>query len=229
MSGHTFRRGMTFVTFITCCASLALLLAALSTQHWIVARARRTTSSSSEGHLNLGLFYGRKNLNVAYGWRPSDINVIEMLNSDSHFMSYGLWVTTIGCVCMAILFAVFSAVFALINTATTPVEAITGIPGLYLWNACALASNLGTLISWGIQYHLKLRHNILPLEDRKNNWTSEGLAVLGYSFWFVVGAAIIHILNLVLVFLGAHQNNSEIHRMHKPIQEEKTNGAIMLY
>lgn len=60
-----------------------------------------------------------------------------MLNSDSHFMSYGLWVTTIGCVCMAILFAVFSAVFALINTATTPVEAITGIPGLYLWNACA--------------------------------------------------------------------------------------------
>lgn len=74
MSGHTFRRGMTFVTFITCCASLALLLAALSTQHWIVARARRTTSSSSEGHLNLGLFYGRKNLNVAYGWRPSDIN-----------------------------------------------------------------------------------------------------------------------------------------------------------
>jgi hypothetical protein len=40
------------------------------------------------------------------------ISVIEMLNSDSHFMSYGLWVTTIGCVCMAILFAVFSAVFA---------------------------------------------------------------------------------------------------------------------
>lgn len=65
--------------------------------------------------------------------------------------------------------------------------------------------------------------------DRKNNWTSEGLAVLGYSFWFVVGAAIIHILNLVLIFLGAHQNKSEIHRMHKPIQEEKTNGAIMLY
>lgn len=65
------------------------------------------------------------------------LSVIEMLNSDSNFMSYGLWVTTIGCVCTAILFAVFSAVFALINTATTPVEAITGIPGLYLWNACA--------------------------------------------------------------------------------------------
>lgn len=60
-----------------------------------------------------------------------------MLNQDSNFMSYGLWVTSIGCVCMSILFAVFSAVFALVNTATTPVEAITGIPGLYLWNACA--------------------------------------------------------------------------------------------
>lgn len=65
---------MTFVSFITCCAALALLLAGLSTQHWIVARARRTTSTNSDGRINLGLFYGRKNLNVAYGWRPSDIN-----------------------------------------------------------------------------------------------------------------------------------------------------------
>ncbi|ODN03161.1 Clarin-3 [Orchesella cincta] len=233
MSGLTFRRGMTFVSFITCCAALALLLAALSTQRWIVARAHRKTTTNvtntSDGRIHLGLFYGRKHLNVGYGWRPSDINVIETLNNDKNFMSYGLWVATIGCVCLAILFAVFSAVFALVNTATTPVEAITGIPGLYLWNSCALVCNLGSLVTWGIQYHLKLRHNVLPIEDRKNTWTSEGLAVLGYSFWFVVGAAIIHILNLVLIFLGAHQNRRDRHKMHKPIQEEKTNGAIMLY
>lgn len=92
-----------------------------------------------------------------------------------------------------------------------------------------VACNLGSLVTWGIQYHLKLRHNVLPIEDRKNTWTSDGFAVLSYSFWFVVGAAIIHILNIVLIFLGAHQTRRDRHKMHKPIQEEKTNGAIMLY
>jgi hypothetical protein len=68
--------------------------------------------------------------------------VVDMLNSDSNFMIYGLWITTIGCISLAILFAVFSAVFALVNTATTPVEAITGIPGLYVWNACACKAQI---------------------------------------------------------------------------------------
>jgi len=62
------------------------------------------------------------------------------MREDPNYMSNGLWIATIGCVCLAILFAVFAAVFALVNTATTPVEAITGIPGLYLWNICARKS-----------------------------------------------------------------------------------------
>jgi hypothetical protein len=70
------------------------------------------------------------------------ISVVQLLNDDRNFMSYGLWISTIGCVCLAILFAVFSAVFALVNTATTPVEAITGIPGLYVWNSLARKKTL---------------------------------------------------------------------------------------
>ena len=61
--------------------------------------------------------------------------MVQLLTEDRNFMSYGLWVTTIGSVCLSILFAVFSAVFALVNTATTPVEALTGVPGLYVWNS----------------------------------------------------------------------------------------------
>ena len=63
--------------------------------------------------------------------------VVEILNKDRTFMSYGLWIATIGAVCSAIFFAVISAVFALVNTATTPIEAITGIAGLYVWNCFA--------------------------------------------------------------------------------------------
>jgi hypothetical protein len=85
------------------------------------------------------------------------------------------------------------------------------------------------VITWSIQYHLKLRRNILSIEERENLWNSEGLAVLGYSFWFVVGAAIIHLLNIVLIFFGSHQTSRDRHKTLKPILEEKSNGAIMLY
>jgi hypothetical protein len=185
--------------------------------------------NESDGRIQLGLFYGLKNLNVGYGWRSSDINVVQLMNDDRNFMSYGLWIATIGCVSLGILFAVLSAVFALVNTAATPVEAITGIPGLYVWNTCAFLSNMGAVITWSIQYHLRLRRNILSVEDRAHLWNSEGLAVLGYSFWFLVGAQIIHLLNIVLIFFGSHQSSRDRHKTLKPVQEEKSNGAIMLY
>ncbi|XP_045131615.1 uncharacterized protein LOC123516416 isoform X2 [Portunus trituberculatus] len=53
------------------------------------------------------------------------------------YMDYGLWVGTIACLSAGLLMAVVGALFAIVNTATTPVEAITGIPGLYLWNSLA--------------------------------------------------------------------------------------------
>lgn len=63
------------MSFLTCCAALALLLAALTTQHWIVGRAHRQTNSNlSDGRIQFGLFYGLKNLNVGYGWRSYEIN-----------------------------------------------------------------------------------------------------------------------------------------------------------
>lgn len=47
---------------------------------------------------------------------------------------FSLWLLTIMCLALAMLFALISAVFAVINTVVTPVEVITGIAGLYLWN-----------------------------------------------------------------------------------------------
>lgn len=52
-------------------------------------------------------------------------------------MNFGLWLFTILSLALALLFGVVSAVFAVINTVMTPVEVITGIVGLYLWNGIA--------------------------------------------------------------------------------------------
>ena len=109
--------------------------------------------------------------------------MLELLRTDREFLLYGLWVATIACLAGGLLFACLSAVFAVINTATTPIGAVTGVPGLFLWNSLALFFNLCAVSLWVVQFYQKLQYNVLSLEDRKNMWRSEHLANYGYSFW----------------------------------------------
>lgn len=70
-----FKRGMIFATFFGSCLALALLVTSLGTKHWVSARARRTINPiESDGKVYYGLFEGKKDLNVAYGWRSYDID-----------------------------------------------------------------------------------------------------------------------------------------------------------
>jgi len=63
--------------------------------------------------------------------------VIEMMKTDSDIMVYSLWVLTVIGVLAGLIMAVTSAVFAVINSAITPISALAGIPGLYFWNISA--------------------------------------------------------------------------------------------
>ncbi len=44
---------------------------------------------------------------------------------------------------------------------------------------------LTAVVTWLAQFYLRLTGNILIQEDRENQWTSEGQARLGYSFWYI--------------------------------------------
>lgn len=72
---NVFKRGMIFLTFIGSCFAIALLVASLGTKQWINAKAKRTSNPhESDGKIQFGLFDGRKELNVAYGWRTYEID-----------------------------------------------------------------------------------------------------------------------------------------------------------
>ncbi|MPC55974.1 hypothetical protein E2C01_049922 [Portunus trituberculatus] len=69
---------MIFITFFGCCFAIALAAAAMSTKFWLEAEAiqRRINPDktlevrpNSTGHVNFGLFKGRKSLNVGFGTR----------------------------------------------------------------------------------------------------------------------------------------------------------------
>ena len=60
-----------------------------------------------------------------------------MLLQERDFMIYGLWLGTVICLAGAILFSALGAIFAVVNTATNPVESAFGVSGLYVWNSVA--------------------------------------------------------------------------------------------
>ncbi|XP_046383119.1 clarin-3 [Ischnura elegans] len=225
---NLYRRGMIFATFLGSCLTLALSGAAMGTMHWVEGHARRTSNpSDSDGRIHFGLFYGYKNLNVAYGWRRYDIDVMEILKAEPEFLIWGLWVATIACLCLAEIFAIVSAAFAVINTAITPVSTIAGIIGLYVWNTLTVMFNLAAVITWAVQFHKKLKDNVMTQEDLEIHWSSKDMAHVGYSFWFVVGAVIVSILNIVVIYFGTNKPREK--KNVNPVMEEKGNGAIMLY
>lgn len=145
-------------------------------------------------------------------------------SGQAEFMNYGLWAGTIACLCLGMLFAVVGALFAVINTATTPVEAITGVPGLYVWNTLAAVFNLVCVICWAVQFHSHLTKNVL-LYDKDNGWTTEGNEVFGYSYWLVVVAIFVHVANILIIFFGTYEPKVK-EQMKAP---ESKSGTIMLY
>jgi len=76
-----FRRGTIFATFFLSLLSGGLVCAALVTQHWIEARPWRTPNpQESAGRVHFGLLQGKKELNVAYGWRTYHVSGMVILH-----------------------------------------------------------------------------------------------------------------------------------------------------
>lgn len=67
-------------------------------------------------------------------------SVKQEMSRNPNLMTFSLWLFTILAVCIAMIFGLVGAIFSIINTVMTPVETITGVQGLYLWNGLASKS-----------------------------------------------------------------------------------------
>lgn len=86
---NVFKRGMVFVTFFGCCFAIGLLVASLGTGQWVNAKAKRTSNPDlSDGKVQFGLFGGKKELNVAYGWRIYEIDSKYKYNLFIYFQTH---------------------------------------------------------------------------------------------------------------------------------------------
>lgn len=237
------KRVLTFLTFFVCCGALAFLTASYSTNYWVVVKPVREVFDVSNistpvnveeegtgkfrGEISFGLFKGEKRLNHGFGLRPNPISVRTEMSTNPQLMNFGLWLFTILSLALALLFGVVSAVFAVINTVMTPVEVITGVVGLYLWNGIAALFSLAAILSWVAQFHLKLNVNVMSKDEQKSQWVSEGYAEFGFSFWFVAVALVLFVGNVGLVSLALKQPWES--RQPKRTPEKNPEGVIMLY
>jgi len=202
------RRGLIFVTFFGSCLAISLLAAALGTKYWVTAQCKRTENSEkSNGTVNFGLFEYEAHLNYGVGERNY---VGKMLGSEGimyherSLMVYELYIATISCVVAAIVFGIISAMLAIVNTGSNPVEAICHVPGLYLWNGLALFASVAAFVTWIVQYYLKLNKNVLTREYRdQGKWSSDGGASFGFSFALVVIASGVFIVDLIIISIAS--------------------------
>jgi len=220
-------KGAIFSTFFVCCIITILLCASMATDFWVTSTAKRNITQQSSGNINFGLFNGKKVLNSGLGDRTYIFKVTTLKQTEPEFMLFGLWVATIAMMAAAILFVLVAAMFAILNTATNPVETITGVVGLYVWNGIAMFFELLVLILWGIQFHKKLSHSVLWREELVQQWSSDGLASLGYSYWLVFVAFILHVVNMAILWFGTHQKRPK--KVQIPVERGNTNAVNMIY
>jgi len=226
------KRSFIFVTFFVSCLAISLLAAALGTEHWVSAECVREGEfkDKSSGTINFGLFKGSRLLNFGLGERHYPMNMQDILYKERTFLQYELYIATISMVVAGILFGVLSALLAIVNTAYNPIEAICHIPGLYVTNGLGVVCSLAGVVTWMVQFYIKLSASVVIREDRVDGrWSSEGMAVFGYSFWLVVLATACLVLNIVIIALTTADPKARKKTHHLVSLPGKQAGDTMLY
>lgn len=221
-------RGIVFATFFGSCLIVGLLVAALTTDNWVQANAKRFNSSESQGRIHFGLFSGQKHLNVAYGWRKHDIDVLAVIRDEPDVMSYWLWLGAAIGTGLGALGGAIGAVASVLKSSSASKKTGTMVV-LYASNILSGVSQILSFVCWVLQFIQYLQHNVLVADDRNNNWYSKGLASLSTSFYFVVAGIVIVIINITLLIVATTIEKRERNRVLEVPTDEKTQGAIMLY
>jgi len=227
------KRCLIFVTFFGSCLAIALLAASLGTKYWVQATCYRNSTQESRiksnGTVHFGLFEGTKVLNVGLGDRETEFLMLDVLYAERDLVMYELYMATVATVCGGILFGIIAAMMAIINTASNPTEQICHIPGLYTFNGIALFSTLAAIVTWMVQFYLVLTHNVLTYQDRQQKWVSSGLAIFGSSFWMVVIAGVVFVINIIIISIANNDPTKFRHAKQMHTIPGKQHGDTMLY
>ncbi|XP_067012029.2 clarin-3 isoform X2 [Anabrus simplex] len=118
---------------------------------------------------------------------------------DKQFVNAGLWVSTVLFLVLALVITGASSLLAVLNAATNPSRTCLAMDGLYFWNGAAAFLDLLVLILWGSQFAVTLTDNVAVADVIKGDYTSSGLASLGYSYWLVFVSLLLSLASVAVL------------------------------
>lgn len=164
-------------------------------------------------------------LNHGYGDRiEKDINVAEVVKGDDEQLgNYWLWL----CTALGTGFSLFTSAIAACASVVATIKEKSGLGLMIASNVVSGFGQFVALCCWMIQFVTYLQHNVLLKVDQ-DKWTSTGLATFGYSFYFILFAFLIIILNVILLVSAKRAQNRFRKNLEGPM-DEKEGNSIMLY
>jgi hypothetical protein len=222
-----------FLTFFGSCVVIGLLLSAIVTTCWIQAdvfyknsATESNDQSSKYGVVMFGLFSYEKSLNHGYGERnEKNINVVEIVKRDDEVLgNYYLWLFT----AMGTGFSLFaSSVAAVASVIGTIREKSNGMALIITSNVVSGMGMIVAFVCWILQFVNYLQHNVLLAVDQ-DKWSSAGRSTFGYSFYFILTAFLVILINIALLTSARRAEFRYKRSLEGPI-EEKEGNSIMLY
>lgn len=243
-SGPPQKFALIVLVLVFSCVGIILNAVAFGTEYWIVFHGSYrldsdgSTSSSLMDDTNYTSFTVDINAGLFRGvlvkcCRPTKTDVFNLKEEyffNKSFMNFGLWVSMLVFLALGITFGCFSAVMSAINAVITPIELITGIVGLYLWNGLTCLFCVISLVLYAVQYSTHFAHIAKGLSDHYHILGKmENQAKLDYSFYMVVAAASIYLFNNVLVFAAMRRFEVGHNRGVVEVNHAPANGVVMLY
>ncbi|XP_001989559.2 uncharacterized protein LOC6563639 isoform X1 [Drosophila grimshawi] len=220
-------RALVFSTFFGSCLAIGLLLASMTTNHWVRAYPRRGNSTEAKGDVNFGLFYGNQNLNPGFGVRTYPVDVYSFIRTEHGDTSFWLWLLTTLGTGFGLLACAVAAIAAVLKSASAAKKNGTMVL-LLAANVSAAGAQVVAFLAWLVQFYQYLIHNVLIAEHQQQHWYSTGLAYLGYSFYLVVISTIVILINITILLYAKRREHRDRHRM-EPLSKDKNTAAIMLY
>lgn len=167
------------------------------------------------GNIKFGLIWGTKQYDYGYGLRDENTFIVYDEYSPDNFVETdrknfipGI-ITTLCFIGIATIFTALSVIFSLLNTMTVPIQTIHGPHGLYIWNGIAAGCGLVALIVYTAIFKTSIDDNIQSPDERNFQFQDGETAKVGYSFWVLLGAVILVLANIGIIFLAQRASDPD--------------------
>lgn len=124
-------------------------------------------------------------------------------------------------------FSLFASSIAAVGSVVSTIKEKGGMALMIVSNVVSGIGQFIALACWILQFIKFLQHNVLlPVDQEK--WSSKGRSTFGYSFYFIVIASAVILINIILLVSARRIDKRYRKSLEGPI-EEKEGNSIMLY